>query len=179
MVKGKLMVKSLFIILLALAVVFSAPSCKQQSTIPETPDMGLENVISLSCSPSSGGTGTEVTVTISVTKNKNEIKAFGFEMTFDAAVFQLQKVEKGVLTSGWAAVDGNETTPGSMITGGFMGSGTAVAPGSTGILAQIKFKVIYSGNDDGFTRQLAINNYSDNLVGMKPEPASTSFTYNK
>jgi len=100
-------------------------------------------------------------------------------MTFDAAVFQLQKVEKRLLTGNWAAVDGNENTPGNMIAGGFVGSGTAVAPGGTGILAQIKFKVIYSGNDDGFTRQLAINNYSDNLVGMEPEPASPSFTYKK
>lgn len=162
--------------------VLLAPSCKQQSTLPQTPDQGAgnqQNAISLSCSPSSGGTGIEVTVTISVTKNQTEIKAFGFEMTFDSAIFQLQKVEKGVLSSSWATVDGNETSPGNILVGGFMGSGAPVAPGSSGSLVQIKFKVIYSGSDNGFSRQFAIKNYMDNIAGMNPNPATATFTFQK
>jgi hypothetical protein len=158
---------------------FLSPSCKQQSTLPQTPDQGLENSISVSCSPASGGTGAEVTVLISITKNQNEIKAFGFDMTFDAAIFQLQKIEKGFLCGSWAAVDGNETTPGNMIVGGYLGSGTSIATGSSGSLVQVKFKVIYSGSNDGFSRQLTIKNYADNIAGMKPEPASATFTFRK
>lgn len=175
------MTKTIAGIFLTLLVVFLTPSCKKQSTQPETPDMdtGLENAITVACNPTSGGTGTEVTVSVSVVKNQNEIKAFGFEMTFDAAVFQLEKIEKGTLCGSWAAVDGNETTPGNMIVGGFLGSGTAVAPSSNGSLAQMKFKVTYSGSDDGFSRQFTAKNYSDNIAGMKPDPASISFTFRK
>jgi len=181
MLKGKHSVQNIMSVFLMIAFVFFSPSCKQQSTFPQSPDEFLDNFISLTCSPSSGGTGAEVTVLISVAKNQNEIKTFGFEMTFDRNIFQLQKIEKGILCSNWADdhVDGNETTPGNMIVGGFMGSGNSVAAGSSGSLVQVKFKVIYSGSDDGFTRQFTIKNYLDNIAGMNPNPASATFTFRK
>lgn len=173
------MAHNIISISLMILFIFVSHSCKIKSTLPQTPDEVHENSISLSCSPSSGGTGTEVTVLISVTENQNEITAFGFELTFDAAVFQHQKTDRGILCGSWATVDANESTSGNMIIGGYMGSGTSVASGSSGSLAQIKFKVIYSGIDDRFTRQFTIKNYIDNIAGMKPDPASTTFTFRK
>ena len=174
------MAQNITAIALTILFVIFSPSCKQQSTLPQTPDQGgQQNAISVSCSPTSGGTGAEVTVTVSISNNQAEIKAFGLEMTFDAAIFQLQKIEKGLLSNSWTTVDGNENTPGNMIVGGFMGSGDSVPTGSSGSLVQIKFKVIYSGGDDGFSRQLTIKNYLDNIAGMKPDPASVTFTFRK
>ena len=166
-------------IILMILFLFVIPTCKIKSTLPQTPDEAYENTISLSCSPASGGMGTEVTVWISITENQNEISAFGFEMTFDAAVFQLQKTGKGNLCGSWVTVDANESKSGKLIVGGYMGSGNSIASGNSGSLAQIKFKVIYAGSDDGFTRQFTIKNYTDNISGMKPDPASTTFTFRK
>jgi len=180
MINGKYMTQNIIAIALMILSVLMAPSCKQQSTLPQTPDQGGQNnTISVLCTPNSGGTGTEITVTVSVTQNQNEIKAFGFEMTFDSAIFQLQKIEKGLLCGSWAAVDGNEVSSGNMIVGGYMGSGASVPPGSSGGLAQIKFKVIYSGSDNNFSRQFAIKNYSDNIAGMTPNQATATFTFRK
>ena len=180
MINGRPMAQKALFISLLILIAFAVPSCKQQSTLPQTPDQGgQDNTISVLCTPNSGGTGTEITVTVSVTQNQNEIKAFGFEMTFDSAIFQLQKIEKGLLCGSWAAVDGNEVSSGNMIVGGYMGSGASVPPGSSGGLAQIKFKVIYSGSDNNFSRQFAIKNYSDNIAGMTPNQATATFTFRK
>ncbi len=153
--------------------------CKSQSTAPEMPDVTGENIISVSCSPSSGGSGTEVTITISVNKNQKEIKAFGLEMTFDSDVFRYLRTSKGILTGNWTSVDGNVTEPGKLIAGGFMGSGSPVAAGSSGDLLQVKLKVIYSGSNDNFTSQITIKKYQDDISDMTPKPASATFTYKK
>ncbi len=168
------------IIFVAVVSLLASMSCKSQSTAPEMPDIDdNDNNISMSCSPSTGGSGTEVTVTISITKNQQEIKAFGLEMTFDSDVFKYLNAAKGSLTGGWATVDGNVTDPGKLIAGGFVGSGTAVAAGSSGSLSQIKLKVIYSGSNDNFTSKIAIKNYQDDISGMTPATASVTFTYKK
>jgi len=154
-------------------------NCKKQSTTPDMNPLPLNNEISISCSPSSGGKGISVNVTISIKGNLEEIKAFGLEMTFDPNVFKYQSTGTGSLTGTWAYVDGNETSSGNLTAGGFLGSGNPVAKGSQGSLVIIKFEVIYSGADDGFTRQITIKNYTDDITGMKPKPASTTFTFKK
>ena len=159
--------------------VLSSVNCKSQSTAPKVPDTGEDNKISVSCSPSTGGTGTEITVTVSINKNQREIKAFGLEITFDPAVFQYLSTGKGSLTGSWASVDGNVNDPGKLIVGGFGGSGTPLATGSSGSLLQVKFKVIYSGSNDNFTNQITIKNYQDHISGMTPATASVTFTYKK
>jgi len=153
--------------------------CKTQSTAPQTPNTSADNKISVSCIPSTGGTGTEVTVTVTINKNQRQIKAFGLEITFDSAVFQYLSTGKGILTASWASVDGNETGAGKLIVGGFGGSGTPVAIGSSGILFQVKFKVIYAGSSDSFTSQITIKNYLDDISGMTPASASVAFAYKK
>lgn len=153
--------------------------CKNQSMAPDMAYSPDDNTLLVSCSPVSGGTGTSVALMISVMGNKKEITSFGLEMTFDPAVFKYQSTRKSDLTESWAAVDGNEASPGLVIIGGFMGSGTPVPAGSSGSLAIVNIEVIYDGNDDGFSRQILIENYKDDIGGMKPEPASVAFTFNK
>lgn len=158
---------------------FLAMNCKNQSTAPNLPDSLDDNSLKLSCNPIIGGTGIVVDLNISFIGNSREIKSFGLEMTFDPAVFQYQGTHKSDLTASWASVDGNETSPGKLIIGGFTGSGNPVPAGSSGSLAIVKIKVIYNGSDDGFSSSISIKNYSDDIVGLQPEPSSTSFTFKK
>jgi len=166
-------------ILFMMILLFLPVNCKKQSTSPDPLPPSLANEISLSCSPSSGGKGITVSVTISVKGNLEEMKAFGLELTFDPNVFKYQSTNAGSLTGSWASVDGNETSSGNLTAGGFTGSGNPVVKGSQGSLATVKFEVIYSGADDGFTRQITIKNYTDDITSMKPNPASTTFTFKK
>ena len=159
--------------------VFLAVNCKKQSTTPDVPNSLNDNSLMISCSPIAGGTGTVVDVKISFMGNSREIKSFGMEMTFDPAVFQYQSTQKSGLTANWASVDGNETSPGKLNVGGFMGSGTPIPPGSSGGLAIVKFKVIYNGSEDGFSRNISIMNYVDDIGGMLPQSTSASFTFKK
>jgi hypothetical protein len=169
---------SLFLFLLGFAIL--PMNCKTQSTTPDGPPLSApENSLLITCSPYSGGTGTVVDIKISTIGNAKEIKSFGLEMTFDPAVFQYQSTQKSDLTATWASVDGNEASAGKLRVGGFMGSGTPVQAGTNGGLAIIKIKVIYNGNDDGFSRDISIKNYLDDINGMKPDPSSTTFTYHK
>jgi hypothetical protein len=101
------------------------------------------------------------------------------EMTYDPAIFQYESTGNGDLTGSWASVDGNEISSGKLIIGGFTGSGNPVVAGSNGNLAIIKIKAIYSGSDTGFTRQISINKYLDDIADMSPIPASATFTFTK
>jgi len=101
------------------------------------------------------------------------------DLTFESKMFKLQGIEKGSLTSSWAAVDGNEIESGMVRIGGFTGSGTAVPVNTDGSIAKIKFKVSGSGLSDGTQSQLCVKNYTDDIDGIKPEPACVQFTYKK
>lgn len=158
---------------------FLSMNCKKQSTTPDIPSSQNDNKLSVSCSPSSGGTGTVLDITISCVGNSKELKAFGLEMTYDPAIFQYESTGRSDLTGSWAFVDGNEISSGKLIIGGFVGSGNPVPAGSSGSLAIIKIKVIYDGNDDGFSREISIKNYLDDIGGMKPDPSSATFTFKK
>lgn len=166
-------------ILLITSFVLLPTNCKKQSTTPDVSTPLTDNEISVSCSPSSGGTGTIVNITISIKGNLQEIKAFGLELTFDPNMFQYQSTSSGSLTGSWASVDGNEISSGKLIVGGFTGSGTSIEKGESGSFTVVKFEVIYVGSAESLTRQITINHYKDDIVGMKPEPASTTFTYRK
>jgi len=129
--------------------------------------------------PSTSGTDTIVSIPISISGNQNEIKVFGLDLTFDSSMFEFQSVSKGSLTGDWAAVDGNETQAGTVKIGGFAGSGKTIGIGSSGTIAVVKLKVICSSCSDEQQTQININNYTDDISGMSPEPATTKFTYTK
>jgi hypothetical protein len=175
--KPPLYVSALFyiIILLALPV-----HCKKTSTAPEVnPPVQEQTSITLACNPDSGGTDTNFTVTISINNSDREIKVFGLEVKFDADLFQFRRVEEGNLTETWTAVDGNEIKRGTLRLGGFTGSGTPIAQGSTGPLAEVKFKVSGSNFSDGQQSQIRIENYTDDIADMTPLPSAATFTLRK
>jgi hypothetical protein len=132
--------------------------------------------ISISCSPSSGGTGTEVRIPITINENPDQIQYFGLKMTFNTSMFQFVSVSKGSLTGDWATVDGNNAS-GTITIGGFAGSGTPIPAGSSGTIAIVKLRVTCSSCSDGQQSTIQINTYTDDIAGMTPEPASTTFTY--
>ena len=143
------------------------------------PPPSAENRISVSCRPSSGGTGTNVSVSISVNGNLQAIAAFGLELTFDRNLFDYVSTKKGSLDGSWAFVDGNLSGAGVVTIGGLAGSGSPIPVGSSGTIAVVTLRVTGSGYSDGQVSQLTIRNYSDDIVGMQPQPASATFTYNK
>jgi len=149
---------------------------KKGPTPPPCPEY---DKISIYCSPDSGGTGTIVTIPVRIECNSNEIKAFGLDFTYDTTMFEYQGVERGSLTGGWASVDGNETSPGTVKIGGFAGGASPIPKESKGSIVEVKLKVTCNGCSDGQQSQICISNYTDDISGMKPSNACTSFTYRK
>jgi len=133
----------------------------------------------VSCNPSSAGPDTIITVFVSIKGNSDEIRVFGFEATFDTKMFQFQKLSKGSLTGDWAAVDGNEASPGELRGGGFTGGGTPIAKNSSGTLADLKFRVTGQAYGSGQQSQICIKNYTDDISAFKPESACATFTLKK
>ncbi len=170
-----------FVFILIICILLGGFACGKSPTTTDPPSEPPppQPSISISASPSTGNTDTVVTVTISVKANNKEIKVFGLDLTFEAKMFSLQWVEKGDLTSSWAAVDGNEIESGMVRIGGFTGSGVPIPVNKDGSIAKVKFKVTGSSLNDGAVSQLCVKNYTDDIAGLKPEPACVQFTYRK
>ena len=139
----------------------------------------LQPAIQVTCSPTAGSKDTEVTVTISIQQNDTEIGVFGMDMTFPPKMLSYTATSPGSLTGSWAAVDGNEVSAGNLKIGGFRGSGSAVATNSQGSLLIVKFTVDGSELSNGQQGQICIKSYTDDIVGIPPEPACASFTLTK
>jgi len=153
---------------------------------PQTVSVTLEissplthNEISISCDPSSAGTGVIITIPIEIKGNIQEIKAFGLDLTYDTAMFEYQSVSEGDKTGDWSSVDGNEVSSGTVRIGGFAGSADPIPRGSVGSIVRVTLKVTCSGCDDGQQSQICIQEYTDDIGGMTPEPSCTSFTFRK
>jgi len=165
-------------ILLTSALVLSFSMCKQSSTAPDL-EVPPESDISVTCTPVSGGIGTVFTVSITIGSIDKEIKVFGMEMTFEANLIQFQGANEGNLTGNWAAVDANEIRTGTLRIGGFAGSGTAIPARSKGTIAEIRLKVLGGDFNDGQKSQICINSYTDDISGLTPSQACTSFELKK
>jgi len=137
-----------------------------------------DNAISVSCNPSSAKTNTIVSFPITIRGNLSEISVFGLDLTFDTSIFQYHSTAKGSLTGGWAAVDGNEISSGTVKIGGFAGSANPIPISSEGSIVIIKFKVISTSSTNRQT-QVWIKNYIDDIQGLTPSSTSTNFTYLK
>jgi hypothetical protein len=169
--------KSVLAIGLVIFLLLTFSGCKKS---PTTPSIETEQpTIEVLCEPSSGGANTTVTVKIAIAKNTKEMRVFGLDMSFDVKMFQFQEVRSGTLTGSWAAVDGNEVSPGSLRVGGFQGAGTPVSPASQGTLAEVKFKVTGSEYGNGQQSQVCTKQYTDDLTGFQPGTACASFTLQK
>ncbi len=136
------------------------------------------NEISVACVPSEGGTGTTISVPISVLGNTNEISTFGLQLTFDTNMFDYVGITNGNLTGSWAFVDGNNIS-GTVTIGGVAGSGSPIPTGSAGSLAVITLRVTGGSYPNGQQSQIAIRTYTDDITGMKPEPATATFILRK
>ncbi len=147
----------------------------QVSTTGPPPPPSTKNKISISCNPGSGGTGTVVSIPISIDGNLQLIQAFGLNLNFDANLFQLQSVGNGSLTGSWSVGYGGS---GGVITiGGYAGGGTAIPVGSVGSIAVVTLRVTGAGYGDGHQSQITINGYADDITGLTPQPATTTFTF--
>ena len=136
------------------------------------------NIIGISFKPSSGITNDIVKVPVSIRGNLQNITAFGiYNFTFDSNMLQYINVSKGDLTADWAMVDGNEVSPGAVISGGFAGAAEPVPVGSVGSLEVFNLRVTCSGCVNGQQVQVCIKDYIDHISGMKPDPACANFTY--
>ncbi|MGB7297131.1 MAG: choice-of-anchor D domain-containing protein [Candidatus Aminicenantales bacterium] len=153
-------------------------SLKVSDSTPPPPPV-TDNSISISCNPSSGGTGTAVSIPISIRGNLKSISTFGLTLNFDANLFEYVGTTKGGLTGSWAMVDGNLSGTGKATVGGFAGSGNAIPVGSVGTIAVVTLKVTGAGYSDGQQSQLSISSYADDISGMTPQPATTTFTFRK
>jgi hypothetical protein len=164
-----------FLLVLFLTLLFL--HCKNTSTAPEVEVPEPEPTsITVKSNPSSGGTNTNFTIVISINNSDMEVKVFGLEMTFDADTFQFRRIEMGGLTESWEAVDANEISNGTLRVGGYAGSGNPITQGNTGNIAGVKFKVIGSSFSDGQQSQICIQNYTDDISSMTPEPSCINFT---
>ncbi len=135
--------------------------------------------ITVTCNPTGGVKDTQVIVTISLKDNQNEINVFGMELTFPPKMFDFLELAKGSLVNDWAAVDGNEVSAGNLKVGGFKGSGSPIGKNSQGALIILKFKVDGSELSNGQQGQICIKSYTDDIVGIPPEPACSSFILSK
>jgi hypothetical protein len=167
------------ILFLAIALLFLAliPGCKKDPTSSTIPPQ--QATISVSVSPNSAGPDAIITVAIAIAGNDKEVRVFGLDLTFDTNMFQFQEVTKGTLTGNWAAVDGNEVSPGTLKVGGFVGEGSPIAKNSTGTVAEVKFKVTGAAYGNGQQSQVCVGQYTDDLSAFKPDPACATFTLKK
>ena len=138
-----------------------------------------DNEISISCEPRSGETGTTVTIPVAINGNINEIRAFGLELTYDTTMFEYQTVSKGDLTADWGVVDGNEISSGTVIIGVLAAQANPISEGGVGSIVKVTLKVTGSGCINGQQSQICIQNYTDDIVGMTPQPCCAIFTYRK
>lgn len=131
------------------------------------------------CNPNPAGPDAVITVDVAIAGNTQEVRVFGLEMSFDSQMFEFQSVAAGGLTSDWAAVDGNEASPGILRIGGFVGGGSPIAANNAGSLAAIKLKVTGSNYGNGQQASLCIQQYTDDIASFQPTPACTTFTLRK
>ncbi len=138
-----------------------------------------DNEISISCDPRSGETGTTVTIPVAINGNINEIRAFGLELTYDSTMFEYQNVSKGDLTADWGVVDGNEISSGTVIIGVLAAQADPILAGGVGSIVNVTLKVTCSGCINGQQSQICIQNYTDDIAGMIPQPSCAIFTFRK
>jgi hypothetical protein len=138
-----------------------------------------DNEISISCDPRSGETGTTITIPVAINGNINEIRAFGLELTYDTSMFEYQNVSKGDLTADWGVADGYEISSGTVRIGVLAAQADPISAGGVGSIVKVTLKVTCSACINGQQSQICIQNYTDDIAGMTPQPTFAIFTYRK
>ncbi len=135
--------------------------------------------ISAAFNPITAAADTVVSFIITISANSKEIRAFGGDVGFDSAMFSFQGVVKGSLTGGWALVDGNEGSPGTVTVGGSVGDGPSVPANSTGTLLEVRFKVTGGSLSNGRQDRVCLKNFADDLMQLTAGEACAVFTLKK
>jgi hypothetical protein len=156
----------------------AANSPQQVSVTLQVTGIPTNNEIRVGCNPNQGSTGTTVNCPISIVGNLNEIAAFGLQLVFDTNMFEYVGTSKGSLTGDWSYIDGNSIS-GTVTIGGLSGSGNPIPTGSSGTLVVVVLKVTGGSYPNGQQSTVIIQAYTDDVAGMKPEPAAATFTYKK
>lgn len=89
-----------------------------------------------------------------------DLDAFGARLSFPSAQLQLNRVEPGYLTSGFAAVGGRTVSPGQMMFGGF--DPFTTAPLGTSDVCRIYFDFLGA---PGTVGGLSLSNFVDDFTG--------------
>ena len=130
-----------------------------------------DNEISVVCSPSSGGSGTEVTVSINIKGNTSSISSYSFVFNYDESKFNYQGYStSGTLTESWGSGSAAYKIGDGTVNVGGYGGINSIPAGSEGTL--IKIILVSEGSSSS---QIQISNYDDDIAGMTPEPATTTF----
>jgi hypothetical protein len=138
------------------------------------------NEIGVTCSPSSGKTGETVNCSIYIYGNINAIdKGFGLEFFFDDSMFDYVGTNGGSLTGNWAIGAGYVSDSGKVTLGGYPGLADPIQVGSSGTIAVVVLRVTGGTYPNGQQSTITIRAYADDIAGMRNEPSSTTFTYNK
>ncbi len=156
---------------------------KERAHLGESVKMEIEesrsNELKLECKPPAGGTGMMMTSIVSVKGNTKKIKVFSLDLSFNPSVLCFKHVEKGSLTKSWATVAGNERKPGSLVVGGYAGSGEPIADGSEGSIAVVRFRITCKDCRDGAKSRISIQNLTDDLEKMNLVSSLAEFNYEK
>jgi hypothetical protein len=134
------------------------------------------NAVLVSVSPPEGPSGAEVQVPIAIDGSAEPIGAFGLDVSFPAAMFEYLGAGKGPLTSDWSFVAANPAKPGQLRVGAYAGSGTKIAPGRTGALVVLRFRVTCGACDKGTTGKFCVSGFVDGLAGMDGSDSCALFT---
>ncbi len=162
---------------IAIAVLSVQPwACKKS---PVTSTSPATSGISAAFNPATAGPDAVVSFTITVQANSKEIRSFGGELGFDTNMFSFQEVAKGSLTSSWALVDGNESSPGALRLGGSVGGGTSAAANSSGTLVEVRFKVTGGSFGNGQQNRVCLTQFTDDLTQFSSTEACATFTLKK
>ena len=109
-----------------------------------------------------GVTGDSVVIDIFIEDNPTPIDAFGFRFNFCSDKLLLGTIEKGDLSSHFSFFQGSETTPGSVLVGGF--DPTVIPAHSSGTIARISLLVDQC--EEGDSCALVISDLTDDLVDL-------------
>ncbi len=133
--------------------------------------------ISVQLYPASAPNATDIQVRIIISGNSAAIESFGLRLGFDTAKFTYQNIQKGTLTGAWSSVDANQTTPGTLIVGGFPGGAAAIPASSSGSLAIVTLRSACPSCSVGQTSAITASTYVDDIAGFTPSPAAATFTF--
>jgi cohesin domain-containing protein len=111
------------------------------------------------------GEALDIPITVS---GATDLDAFGMVLHYDSTKLSYVSTTAGTATTDWAAVSGNETTPGQVTIGGFKGAGTAVSGTGELVVVTLTCDVCPSSSD------LTLSDLVDDVAGAPTTPGTAT-----